>query len=216
MELKDQAEIQRYVDSLEREIMSIKKSHSYRIGKAVVDYYKGPKLVGIRSFFKNLASATKKVELKQNKKIIRLPERIVYQNKADFRKESSYFENKTPDALLNQPFISYQRKIKNTPIVLALDSQTSSPNEDYFYVHPNELDEYFIFLNADKIVLNLGAIYNDPLWRGFGTYDEAELTLKFMDYLEKSSIPINKRYLLRADLIGNYPLLLQFVHLFAK
>ncbi|MEN2751839.1 hypothetical protein AAIR29_09360 [Psychrobacter sp. FBL11] len=206
--IKDEQDLKKYIYNLERENESLKKSHSYRVGKSLISIKDNL----LEKKFKNLVPASKRL-LEATKKAEKKPSHVAI----DIKKiNSSVAKSKAnPAAYINsidiqdsiQHYFIPKTKYKKVVGVFFLDSSSISNEYTSILLTPDNYRETIAKSNIDFLIFDLQKLKDNPLWFAFGTHDSIFLLRSFV--LSVKSQPSIVKVLIANEDITLFPLLMK-------
>lgn len=163
-----------YIKHLEDKVMSIEKSHSYRIGLALTDFYS--KKIGILTFLKRLISATKK----QNKT-------NTYSNNKNNTSSVKTKNNLQPNIPLNNYKIGPIFDCNELIIGIMSDSDKKALMKrgcKIIDAEPMSTEDIIRHSNIDKFFIDINEIPNKKQWYGLGKIGETFRNKDFESIME--------------------------------
>ena len=170
--IKDEQDLKKYIYNLERENESLKKSHSYRLGKSLINIKDKLLEKNVKSLIpasKNLLAATKKAQKSPSHVAIDI-EKI---NNSMFKSQAkSVAETKSS---VNQDSIQhyFTPNIKYKKVIGTFSKTSGIKNGDCanILLTPDNYKEVIGKSNIDFLVFDLQSLKDNPLWFAFGTHD---------------------------------------------
>lgn len=208
--IKDEQDLKKYIYNLERENESLKKSHSYRLGKSLIDAKENL----LEKNFKNLVPASKKI-LEAIKKAEKKPNHVavdinkmssrVYKNKAN--PVANLSSNDIEDNIQHYfvPKIKYKKVVgvfSKTTVNCGLNDECVN-----ILLTPDNYKEVIAKSNIDFLVFDLQTLKDNPLWFSFGTHDSIFLLRSLI--LSVKNKPSITKVLIENEDITLFPLLLK-------
>ena len=203
--IKDEQDLKKYIYNLERENESLKKSHSYRLGKSLINVKDNL----LEKNFKTLVPASKKI-LEAIKKADKKPNHIAVDVT---RMGGSVIESNT-NTVLNinsndiqdsiQHYFVPKIKYKKVVGVFSADIDISDERADIL-LSPDNYKEVIAKSNIDFLVFDLQALKGNALWFAFGTHDSIFLLRSVV--LSIKSQPSIVKVLIENEDITLFPLL---------
>ena len=206
--IRDEQDLKKYIYNLERENESLKKSHSYRLGKSLINVKDNL----LEKNFKTLVPASKKI-LEAIKKVDKKPNHIA----VDVTKmgNSVVESNKVSVLSTNSSDIRdniqhyFVPKIKYKKVVSVFSRGSSDPSDERanILLSPDNYKEVIAKSNIDFLVFDLQALKDNPLWFAFGTHNSIFLLKNVV--LSVKSQPSIVKVLVENEDITLFPLLLK-------
>ena len=206
--IKDEQDLKKYIYNLERENESLKKSHSYRLGKSLID----AKDKLLEKNFKSLVPASKKI-LEATKKAGKKPNHVT----VDINKIHSSSHGSQGNSVVNISSNDIQDslqhyfvpKLKYKKVVGVFSRDSSNINNEYVNIllSPDNYKEVIAKSNIDFLIFDLQKLKDNPLWFAFGTHDSIFLLRSFV--LSVKSQPSIVKVLIENEDITLFPLLLK-------
>lgn len=210
--IKDEQDLKKYIYNLERENESLKKSHSYRVGKSLISIKESL----LEKRFKNLVPASKKL-LEATKKVEKKPSHVAI----DIKKiNSSVLKGKATSVVdissidiqdnIQHYFIS---KIKYKKVVGVFSRNSNSVSNECVNIllTPDNYKEIIAKSNIDFLIFDLQKLKDNPLWFAFGTHDSIFLLRNFV--LSLKSQPSIVKVLIANEDITLFPLIMKLKEL---
>ncbi|MGP4970550.1 hypothetical protein [Psychrobacter aquimaris] len=206
--IKDEKDLRKYIYDLERENESLKKSHSYRLGKSLINIKDNL----LEKKFRSLIPASKKL-LEATQKTEKKPSHVaVDMNKVN----NSVFKDKvkpvvniiSSDIQDNiQHYFIPKIKYKKVVGVFCRDSNSINNECASILLTPDNYKEVIDRTNLDFLIFDLQALKDNPLWFAFGTHDSIFLLRSFV--LTVKGHPSIVKILIENEDVTLFPLLLK-------
>lgn len=210
--IKDEQDLKKYIYNLERENESLKKSHSYRVGKSLIRI----KDSLLEKKFKSLVPASKKL-LEATKKAEKKPSHVAI----DIKKINSSVSKGKTTSVVNISSIDIQdniqhyfiSKIKYKKVVGVFSRTSNSVSNECanILLTPDNYKEIIAKSNIDFLVFDLHSLKDNPLWFAFGTHDSIFLLRSFV--LSLKSQPSIVKVLIANEDITLFPLIMKLKEL---
>lgn len=209
--IKDNKDLKEYIYDLERENESLKKSHSYRVGRSLIDI----KNIVLEKKFKNLVPASKKL-LEATKKVKKSPNHVIVDIQKivglDTKKASQPVSAKSSNATLDSVPHYFIPKLKYKKVSGVFFDKKNTTNESAnILLTPDNYKEVIDKANIDFVVFDLQKLKDNPLWFAFGTHDSIFLLKSVVLSLDRA--PSIGKVLIENEDITLFPLLLKLKEL---
>lgn len=201
--IDDKDNLLKYIYNLERENASLKRSHSYRVGKSLIDIkntIKKKDLIGLHPTAKSFLQATKKI--KSSPKHIKIDLEKIIEGGSILPSISERKNEHMGKNDINHYFIP---KIKYSE-VMGVFSENECSSDFHILISPYNYQEVIEKSGIDIIVFDLKSISNSILWFSLGTYEAIELLRRLTNALKKNKKIIT--VLIENDNIKLFPLFL--------
>ncbi len=206
--ISNEDDLKSYVFNLERENISLKKSHSYRLGKSLIDIKNKLLEKDFKSLtpaLKNLVDSTQKINKNQNHAVISISSIIGSKIKEIDSKNIS----NTMNFNINNSYYYYLPKVKDRMIAGVFSNNFQLDDEKYRKVllKPDNYKDVIVKSNIDVIFFNLKDLKDNRLWFSFGTYNSAFMMRRLVHCL--NSQDHIRKVLIENAPISLYPLILE-------
>lgn len=171
--IKDESNLKRYVFNLEKENESLRKSHSYRVGKSLInlrDALRNKAAREISDTARELLAATKKLNKTPTHAFIDIEEILKKKSKTNKKTPVVNDINVFNKDNVNHYFVP---KLKYRRVVgVFTHDQTEMDKENiYILLTPDNYNDVINKSGIETIVFDLKAIRNNSVWFALGTYD---------------------------------------------
>ena len=206
--IKDEQDLKKYIYNLERENESLKKSHSYRIGKSLISM----KDSILEKRFKSLVPASKKL-LEATKKAEKKPSHVAVDitkiHSSVIKVKANPVANISPIDIQDSIQHYFIPKIKYKKVVGVFSLDSSSKNDECanILLSPDNYKEIIAKSNIDFLIFDLQNLKDNPLWFAFGTHDSIFLLRNFI--LSLKSQPSIVKVLIANEDITLFPLIMK-------
>lgn len=206
-ELKTLPEIETYINDLERQVFSLKNTHAFRVGLAIMKFYDKPnakKILELNKLLKEIISATKKVTKKNFSPLSKVILSDHIKSKSFSQKSMELSNNTLNTQYYYLPIFKEQR--------YRLSLSESDLEQGYVQITPYNFERLLKFGNFDEIEFDLSILARTSGWRNFGTYDDIHRTKKFLDLLRNNKLIYKK--LIHSNNLILFPILLDCIDVF--
>lgn len=206
--IKDEQDLKSYIYNLERENESLKKSHSYRVGKSLISI----KDSLLEKRFKSLVPASRKL-LEATRKAEKLPSHVAVDiqkiNNSVFKSKAKPVINVSSSDIQDniQHYFIPKIKYKKVVGIFSRDSSSISNECANILLTPDNYKEVIAKSNIDFLVFDLQNLKDNPLWFAFGTHDSIFLLRSFVLSVKSQSSVV--KVLIENEDITLFPLLLK-------
>ncbi|WP_201605721.1 hypothetical protein [Psychrobacter sp. JCM 18903] len=206
--ISNEDDLKNYVFNLERENISLKKSHSYRLGKSLIDIKNKileKDFKGLNPALKNLVDSTQKVDKNQDHAVISISNITESKIKNINSKNTSSTMNYT----INSNVYYFLPKVKDRMIAGVFSNNFELDDEKYRKVllKPDNYKDVIAKSNIDVIFFDLKDLKDNKLWFSFGTYNSTFIMRKIIYCLNSQDHII--KILIENENISLYPLILE-------
>ena len=208
--ISNEDDLKNYIFNLERENSSLKISHSYRLGKSLIDIKK--KLLekdfkNITPALKSLAESTKK--LNKNKNQSHAVISISNITKSRNVNINPKIISNTINYNTNSSHYYFLPKIKDRVIAGVFSKEFELDENKYRKVllKPDNYKDVIVRSNIDVIFFDLKDMKDNRLWFSFGTYNSAFIMRKLVHCLNNQDHI--RKILIENEPISLYPLILE-------
>ena len=201
--IDDIDDLLKYIYNLERENASLKRSHSYRVGKSLIDIkntIKKKDLIGLHPKAKSLLEATKKIKLSPKHIKVDL-DKIIERGEVN----SSSSKMKAKDVSENNIIHYFIPKMKYVEVT-GVFSENECYSSSHILISPHNYQEVIEKSGIDIVIFDLKSISNSTLWFSLGTYEAIDLLRRLINALKSNKKIIT--VLVENDNIKLFPLFL--------
>ena len=209
--IRDDKNLKKYIYDLERENESLKKSHSYRLGKSLISI----KNIFLEKKIKNLALASQKI-IEATKKLEKSPNHVVVDVKKivelDAKKTFQPVSANSSSAISDSVSHYFIPKLKYKKVSGVFSDKKNTTNESVnILLTPDNYKEVIDKANIDFVEFDLQKLKDNPLWFAFGTHDSIFLLKSVVLSLDRA--PSIGKVLIENEDITLFPLLLKLKEL---